>query len=130
MSTDADADEHAAIAAVLQDYFDGLHHSDTERLRRVFHPEAHYFCATDGSLLHLDMGQYFPLVDRRPAPASAGAPRTDRILSIAFAGPVTALATVQCAIPPKYFTDYLSLVKLDGRWQIVAKVFHYELRAT
>ena len=43
------------------------------------------------------------------------------------AGPVTAFAKVECAIPPKHFTDFLTLVKFEGRWQIVAKVFHYTL---
>ncbi len=52
--------------------------------------------------------------------------RAARCRSIAFAGPVTALATVNCAIGDRYFTDYLNLVLLDGRWQIIAKVFHAE----
>jgi hypothetical protein len=94
----------------------------------VFHPDAHYFCATDGKLLHLDMGEYFPVVDKRPSPASKGEQRTDRIISIEFAGPVTALARVECSVRPRFFTDLLTFVKLDGRWQIVAKVFHYDLR--
>jgi hypothetical protein len=115
------------VSAVLGEYFDGLHHSDTARLRRVFHPQARYHCATDGQLLTLDMAQYFPIVDARPSPASQGHARTDRILGIEFAGPVTAFAKLECSIPPKHFTDFLTLVKLDGRWQIVAKVFHYSL---
>jgi hypothetical protein len=114
------------VVQVLGEYFDGLHHSDTGRLRRVFHPQAHYFSATDGTLLHLDMDHYFPVVEKRPSPASQGHPRTDRILSIEFAGPATAFARVECSIPPKDFTDLLTLVKLEGRWQIVSKVFHYE----
>jgi hypothetical protein len=117
------------VVQVLGEYFDGLHHSDTARLRRVFHPQAHYFCATDGTLLHLDMETYFPIVDKRPSPASQGHARADRILSIEFAGPVTAFARLECAIPPKSFIDLLTLVKLEGRWQIVSKVFHYELQA-
>ncbi len=117
------------VAAALQDYFDGLYHSDTSRLGRVFHPQAHYYCATDGQLLHLDMARYFQIVDQRPSPASRGDPRMDRILAIEFAGPVTAFARVECSIAPKHFTDFLTLVKLDGRWQIVAKVFHYTLAA-
>lgn len=40
---------------------------------------------------------------------------------------MTALARVECAIGPKFFTDLLTFIKLDGRWQIIAKVFHYEL---
>jgi hypothetical protein len=115
------------VVQVLGEYFDGLHHSDTARLRRVFHPQAHYFCATDGTLLHLDMDDYFPIVDKRPSPASQGHARTDRILSIEFAGPVTACARLECSIPPKSFIDLLTLVKLEGRWQIVSKVFHYDV---
>lgn len=116
------------VVQVLGRYFDGLHHSDTSLLREVFHPQAHYFCATEGELLHLDMQQYFAVVDKRPSPASQGHARTDRILSIGFAGPVTAFARLECAIPPKDFIDFLTLVKLQGRWQIVSKVFHFTLR--
>lgn len=123
------AGEFAAVADVLGDYFAGLHHSDTARLQRVFHPQAHYFCGADGTLLHLDMAQYFPVVERRPSPASQGHRPADRILAIEFAGPVTAFAKVECSIPPKFFTDFLTLLKLDGRWQIVSKVFHYEIGA-
>jgi hypothetical protein len=115
------------VQEVLQRYFDGLHHSDTRLLRSVFHPQAHYFCATDGTLLHLDMQSYFPVVDARPSPASRGDARADRIVAIEFAGPVTAFAKVECTIPPKHFTDFLTLVRVDGRWQVVAKVFHYAL---
>jgi len=123
----AGAQDREEVVAVLQRYFDGLHFSDSALLRQVFHPEAHYFCATEGELLHLDMHQYFPLVDGRPSPASRGMTRKDRILSIEFEGPVTALAKVECAIAPRNFTDFLSLVKVDGRWQIVAKLFHFRL---
>jgi hypothetical protein len=123
------SDAFAEVTAALQLYFDGLHHSDVDRLKRIFHPEAHYYSATDGSLNHLDMAQYFPLVEQRPSPASQGHARTDRILSIEFAGPVTAIAKLACSIPPKHFMDLLTLVKLDGRWQIVAKVFHHTLDA-
>lgn len=117
------------IAAQLQVYFDGLYHSDTKRLAKVFHPQAIYACATEGKLLYLTMDEYFPVVDKRPAPASRNEPRTDRIVSIDFAGPVTAIAKVNCAIGPKAFTDLLTFVKLDGRWQIMSKVFHFDLRA-
>lgn len=115
------------VAAVLQEYFDGLCHSDTQRLRRVFHPQAVYACATAEPAVILRMEEYFPFVDQRPSPASRGETVQERILSIEFAGPVTALAKVECAILPRHFTDLLTLIRVDGRWQIIAKVFHYEL---
>jgi hypothetical protein len=117
----------AEIVAVLGDYFDGLHHSDADKLGRIFHPQAIYACGTEGSLTHLTMDQYLPMVAKRPSPASRGEPRRDRILSIEFAGPVTALARVECAIGPKRFTDLLSFIRLDGRWRLIAKVFHFDL---
>ena len=119
--------ELVALNAVLSDYFDGLYASDTALLRRVFHPAALYACATDGTLLTRSMEQYFPFVDARVSPASLQQARADRVISIEFAGPVTAMARVECTIAPKHFTDLLTLIKVDGRWQIIAKVFHYEL---
>lgn len=123
------AREVVAVADVLGRYFDGLHDSDTALLEQVFHPEAHYFSATGGTLLHRDMAQYFPVVAQRPSPRSQGHARTDRIVSVEFAGPVTVFAKVECSIPPKAFVDFLTLVKLDGRWLIVSKVFHHDTMA-
>lgn len=118
----------AEITAVLSDYFDGLYHSDAAKLARVLHPTALYACPTGGTLVRLNMDEYFPIVARRPSPASRGEPRYDRVISIEFAGPVTAIARVECAIAPKLFTDLLTLVYLDDRWKIMSKIFHYELR--
>jgi len=118
--------DFAGVAGVLATYFDGLYHSDTQRLAQVFHPKAQYVCVTDGTLLYRDMAEYFPVVDARPAPASRGEQRRDEIVSIDFAGPVTARAVVRCAIGTRKFTDFLTLIHLDGRWQVISKVFHYE----
>jgi len=126
-------EDYTAVAAVLQTYFDGLYHSDTARLREAFHPQARYVCATEAEangskLLHLSMDEYFPIVDARPSPAGRGEARADRIVSIEFAGPVTAFARVECAIGPKALNDLLTLVKTDGAWRIIAKVFHFDLK--
>ena len=118
---------YGEIVELLGQYFDGLYHSDTARLRRVFHPQARYVCATESPLVHLGMDEYFPIVDKRPSPASRGEARRDRIVSIELAGPVTAFARVNCAIGPKFFTDLLTLIRVDGRWQIIAKVFHFDV---
>jgi hypothetical protein len=123
-------EERAACDAVLRlmgDYFDGLYRSDTALLRTVFHPLAQYACATDGALLQLSIPDYFDVVDRRPSPSAKGESRRDRVISIDFAGPATAFVRAECRIAPKSFIDLLTLVQLGGRWQIVSKVFHYDL---
>ena len=95
-------------------------------LEDVFHSQAHYVCATDGAILHLNMGEYFQIVDKRPSPASRGEKRNDRILSVEFAGPVTAVARVESSIDTKFFTDFLTLIFVERKWQIISKVFHYD----
>ena len=119
---------YQAIEQALTLYFDGLYHSDTDRLAKVFHPNAHYVCATEDPLMYLTMEEYFPIVSRRQSPASRGEPRQDKIVSINLAGSNTALAILNCAIGEKFFTDYLSLILVDGRWQIISKVFHFDLQ--
>jgi hypothetical protein len=114
------------VMEVLNQYFEGLYHSDSKIMRQVFHASALYACATDGTLLTLRMDEYFPIIDKRPSPASRGDPRTDRVIAIEFAGPVTALARLECTILPKRFIDLLTLIHIDGRWQVISKVFHYE----
>ena len=118
--------EFVAVTNTLSIYFDGLYNSDTSMLANVFHPQAHYVCATDGTILNLNMDEYFPIVDKRPSPASRGEKRNDRILSVEFAGPVTAFARVECSIDTKFFTDFLTLIFVEDKWQIISKVFHYD----
>ena len=114
------------IAAQMQVYFDGLYHSDVLRLKRVFHPDAHYVCPTDDPMVQLDMATYFAVVAEREAPATRQEKRADRIDSIRFAGPGMALVVANCSIGERYFTDFLSFVKADGEWLIISKVFHYD----
>jgi hypothetical protein len=121
------AADFVSIHSVLQLYFDGLHHSDTRRLAQVFHPQALYATAVGDQPIVWRMGEYFPVVDARPAPAASGQARTDRVLSIELIGPVTALAKLQCSIGPKHFIDLLTLIHVDGRWQVISKVFHYDV---
>ena len=94
-------ESYAAIVHVLTDYFDGLHHSDSARLSRVFHPNAHYVCPTENTLVYRTMAEYFPIIDARPSPASRGEPRHDRIVSIELGGPALAFVRAWVAASPR-----------------------------
>lgn len=113
------------VTAALADYFDGLYEGDLDKLKRVFHGHAHLYSATDGPLADLPLDEYLKLVGGRPSPASQDAARYDRIVSIDFSGPNSALAKVELAVPPKFFTDFLTLLKIDARWRIISKTYHY-----
>ena len=115
----------AEIEKVLQVYFDGLYEGDTRKLGQAFHPAAHLYSAgADGKAADLPRADWFKSVESRPSGKARGSERRDRIVSIDFSGPATAIAKVECQIPPRYFTDYLTLLKADGRWQVISKSFH------
>jgi hypothetical protein len=49
-------------------------------------------------------------------------------VTIDLVGPTMAYVKLKCGIPPRFFTDQLSLLKIDGSWQIAQKVFMTEMR--
>lgn len=114
------------LERVLETYFDGLYEGDTAKLGRVFHDVAHLFYATDGKLGDMSREQWFELVKSRRSAQSQDLPRRDWVVQIDRSSPTTAFAKVQCQIPPRYFTDYLTLVRLADGWRIVSKTFHTE----
>lgn len=116
------------IRAVLDDYFDALHYCDVGKLQRVFHPRAIYATADETPLLYRTMEEYVPVIATRQSPASRGDARRDHVDSVDLAGDNTAMARVRCTIGGRDFVDFLTLVRTDGRWQIIAKIFHISAR--
>ena len=115
----------AEVEKVLQVYFDGLYEGDTKKLGAAFHPMSHlYSVSADGKAADLRRADWFKFVEGRPSAKSKGGERRDRVVSIDFSGPATAIAKVECQLPPSYFTDYLTLMKADGRWQVISKTFY------
>lgn len=113
----------AEIGVVLRDYFDALHFCDVTKLQRVFHPRAIYATADESPLLYRTMDEYMPVVAARQSPASRGESRKDHIDGIEIAGDNTAMARLRCSIGTRDFVDFLTLVRTEGRWQVIAKVF-------
>lgn len=122
-------EDRAAIEQAIQTYFDGLYEGDADKLASVFHPSSALTFEHGGQLTVLPLAQWLQSVRERPAPRAKGLARDDAILQIDQSGPTTAFVKVKCQIPPRYFTDYLSLLKIDGRWAVAQKVFAAEVRA-
>lgn len=121
--------ERTDIEALIQTYLDGLYHCDVQALARVFHPQAIYATASGSEPLLLRLDEYLPIVAQRDPPSRTGAPRREALLSIDIAGPATAMVKLSCRFFGKDYIDFLTLIRVQGRWQIVAKVFHFELLA-
>lgn len=116
-------DDRAAIEQTIQTYFDGLYEGDADKLASIFHETSALTYEQDGQLVVLPLAQWLKAVRERPAPKAKGLARDDAILLIDQSGPTTALVKLKCQIPPRYFTDYLNLLKVGGRWVVAQKVF-------
>lgn len=116
------------IEAVVQTYLDGLHEGDADKLGQAFHPTSALTQWFDGELKIVPRDAWLHAVRNRPSPQAQGLGRSDEILSIDIVAPGMAVVKLRCAIPPRFFTDLLSLLKIEGRWQVAQKVFATELR--
>ena len=121
-------DDRSAIEQAIQTYFDGLHEGDADKLASVFHPTAALTYEQGGELVVLPLAKWLQSVRERPSPKSKGLARDDAILLLDQSGPASAFVKVKCQIPPLYFTDYLSLLKIGGKWVVAQKVFATEVR--
>ena len=116
------------IEATLQAYLDGLYEADAKKISQVFHECCHLFSVNDGKLGDQTRDAWLERVRQRAPGKESGLERKDWIVTIDQSSPATAFAKVQCQLPPRYFTDYLTLVKLESGWRIVSKTFHTDTR--
>ena len=115
------ADE-AAIRQTVQYYFDGGKNRDSLTLRKAFHPEARMLFSREGKLVVVPIGEYITRVgSERLKPGEVDS--TERkVVSVDVAGDA-AVAKLELERPDARLIDYMSLLKVDGRWLIVGKIF-------
>jgi hypothetical protein len=122
------AGEIEAIEKVVWTYLDGLYEGDAGKIAKAFHEGSHLYSMHEGSVSDLPREKWLDMIKGRPSAKSKGLTRTDRIVSIDLSGPETAFVKLECSIHPRYFTDYLTLLKLDGGWRVVSKTFRTDVR--
>lgn len=120
--------DRSSVEAVVQLYFDGLHEGDVAKLGAAFHPTADLRWQENGELQIIGYQDWLDRVAKRPSAKSQGHARHDFIVTVDRSDESTAFVKVHCALPPRFFTDYLVLLKLTDGWRIVSKAYRYETR--
>jgi len=115
------------IEAAVKIYLDGLYEGDADKIASVFHPTNALTWEENGVLTPLPRDAWLRALRSRESAEARGLPRDDVILLIDQASPTTAFVKLKCQIPPRYFTDYLCLLKVEGKWQVAQKVFVTEV---
>ena len=90
---------------------------------RVFNENVTLYSAQSGELNKRPFDVYREAVVNRESPQSKGEARNEKILMIDIMSDTAALAKVQLEMFGGVMQDYLTLIYLDGRWQIISKIW-------
>lgn len=111
------------IEEVIQNYFQGYQHADTALIQKAFHSDTKLLSVDEGKLDVTEMKDWLKNLEDRKL---SGDIRIGELKILALdVTDFAASAKIQITFPNRVFTDYLSLLKIDGRWQIVGKIYHY-----
>ncbi len=112
--------EHDAIAQVVQHYIDGAKSGRGDDMKPAFHKDATIFGYAGADLFAGPIQQLFSWNDENGAATE---------LQAKFAGidVIGTIATVRLELDNwtgHRYTDLFTLLKVDGEWKIMNKVFH------
>lgn len=106
------------VRLVARSYFIGLYTADVELLRSIFHVTA----TLQAPNLRLTRDEWLDRVASRPVPSNADSSRGFKILATDV-GTRLAMMKLRCPLFQFCYTDFLTLLKEDGRWLIVNKTY-------
>lgn len=112
--------EYDAIAEVIQRYIDGARSGRGEEMKPAFHKDATLFGYVGADLFAGPIQQLFTWNDDN----GPGTGLKARIASIDLVGTVAAVKLELDNWTGHRFTDLFTLLKTDGEWRIMNKVFH------
>lgn len=116
--------EEAAIRSTVQAYFEGITRNDSLALKQAFAPDAELkYVGPDGSVRVIPFADWIGFTRQRVTPGD----KRNVIESVDVAG-TAAVAKTDLEWPGVHYVDYLSLLKVDGAWRIVTKIWWQEPR--
>ena len=110
----------AAVTEVVRTYYDGMVLGDEAMLARAFHPRACIVGNEHGELVWATLDQY--VAECKQIVAEAG-PYEWQIDGLSFEGD-TALVRVGSQYAGVWYSDDLSMLRIDDAWRIVHKTYY------
>ena len=115
--------DEAGARAAVNHYLAGHATGSPDEFRAAFHPKAMLYWNRDGAFAERTSADYIAGAPGKPAADEA---QRRRVIESFDVTGNAAMAKVVLDYPSVKFTDYLSLVKADGEWRIVNKIFNVE----
>ena len=122
-NTPTNLNEYDVIAKVIQTYIDGAKSGRGDDMKPAFHKDATIFGYVGSDLFADPIQQLFTWNDEN-------GPATELQARIASIDLIDTVATVRLELDNwtgYRFTDLFTLLKVDGEWKIMNKVFHLHL---
>lgn len=116
-----DNTEEAAVRAALQHYLNGHATGIKNEFKAAMSPQGTMYFARDGALALRPFPEYYAGPDGKAADDEAQRKRRIELIDV---GGNAAVGKIVLEYPDVKFVDYMGLLKIDGKWQIVAKSFH------
>lgn len=113
--------DYADAVATVTKYVEGLRVGNVAALAEAFHKDAVMYGFTNGELLGGPIKNLYDFVE-----TNGTAPDIKTRIDVLAITPTTAVVRVDMekdAIGADY-TDFHTLIKLDGAWRIIAKTYH------
>jgi hypothetical protein len=124
----APSEDESAVRAVLQHYIQGHATGDAAHMRLAFHPAARLFWSSADTLATRTSDEYIArMAGGKPAADEASGVRKRRIESVDVTGNA-ATGKIVLDYPDAYIVDYMSLLKTNGEWRIINKIFMTEMK--
>jgi hypothetical protein len=111
------------ILGLAQRYFDLLYTCDVTTFDDIFHPDAQLQTVGKDGYAMLTSARYKDVLRDRRSPASQQAERNDEVLMVDRSSGSSALLKVRALINGTRYCDYLTLLKVKGRWLIGSKTY-------
>lgn len=119
----AKSGEEEAVRKTVDLYFQGQATGNGDFFRKAFHTEAKLFWVRDGKFSQRTSEEFAAGASGKPAADETE--RKRRIESIDVTGSA-AIVKVVLDYPTVKFTDYFTMLKIDGEWKIMNKTFTSE----
>ena len=113
--------DYTAVVATANKYVDGLRVGSPAGVAEAFHKDAVMYGFTNGELLGGPIQNLYDFVEN-----NGKAPDIETRVDVLAITPTTAVVRIDMekdAIGADY-NDYLTLIKIDGTWKVIAKVYH------
>jgi hypothetical protein len=122
------SEEIEAIRSVAQLYVDGIKYADASKIDQVFHADWNMTgFYEDGNYRHFDRAGFLNLIERNRQNADFFPRYEGGIVDVYHYGK-TAVVKVRVENERVIYTDHLSLLKIDGEWKIIHKIWDTELQ--